>query len=117
MRALILLALALPAYAGPAATHPFPWMNGARLLRQLDQPTNHGEAAEAVTYLQGVIDATADRQWCYSATKPGTNLLQPTLTDKLRTLTPEQTRQSAGVLAVKAWAEKWPCPAQGCCHE
>jgi hypothetical protein len=116
MRALILLALALPAYAAPPATHPFPWMSGARLLSQLDQPANQAEAAEAVAYLQGVMDATADRQWCYSATKPGTNLLQPALTDKLRMLTPEQARQSAGVLAVQAWAEKWPCPARGCCH-
>lgn len=116
MRALILLAVALPAYSSPQATHPFPWMSGSRLLRQLDQPANHAEAAEAVAYLQGVMDATADRQWCYSATKPGTNLIQPALTDKLRTLTPVQARQSAGVLAVRAWAEKWPCPEQGCCH-
>lgn len=117
MRALILLTLALPAYAAPTATHPFPWMNGARLLRQLDQPATQAEATEAVAYLQGVMDATADRQWCYSATKPGTNLLQPALTDKLRGLTPEQARRSAGVLAVQAWAEKWPCRAQRCCHE
>lgn len=116
MRALFLLALALPAYAGPAATHPFPWMTGARLLRQLDRPANQAEAAEAVAYLQGVMDATADRQWCYSTTKPGTGLVQPALTDKLRTLTPAQAKQSAGVLAVQAWAEKWPC-TPGCCHE
>lgn len=116
MRALILLALALPAYASPPVTHPFPWMNGARLLRQLEQPANQAESAEAVAYLQGVMDATADQQWCYSATKPGTNLLQPALTDKLRTLTPAQARQSAGVLAVQAWAERWPCSAKACCH-
>jgi hypothetical protein len=61
------------------------------------------------------MDATADRQWCYSATRPGTNLIQPALTDKLRTLTPAQARQSARVLPVQAWTEKWPCPAQGCC--
>nr|WP_314539976.1 Rap1a/Tai family immunity protein [uncultured Massilia sp.] len=116
MRALILLALALPAYAGPPATHPFPWMSGERLLRQLDQPASQAEAAEAVAYLKGVMDATADRQWCYSTSKPGTNQMQPALTDKLRALTPSQARQSAGVLAVQAWAEKWPCPARGCCH-
>lgn len=116
MRALILLALAMPTCAAPPATHPFPWMSGERLLRQLDQPANAAEAAEAVAYLHGVMDATADRQWCYSATKPGTKLVQPALMDKLRALTPAQARQSAGVLAVQAWAEKWPCLAQGCCH-
>lgn len=116
MRALILLALALPAYAGPLATHPFPWMTGARLLRQLEQPASEVESAEAVAYLKGVMDATADRTWCYSETKPGTGLLQPALTDKLHALTPTQARQNAGVLAMQAWAERWPCPAQGCCH-
>jgi hypothetical protein len=109
------LALALPAYAAPVGTHPFPWMTGEQLLRKLDRPASQIDAAATSAYLQGVMDATADREWCYSATKPGTNQVQPVLTDKLRALPPAQVRQSAAVLAVQAWREKWPCTA-GCCH-
>jgi hypothetical protein len=115
MRALILLALALPVFAEPVATHPFPWVSGAELLRKLDRPASQAEATATSAYLQGVMDATADREWCYSATKPGTGLVQPALTDKLRSLPPAQARQSAAVLAIQAWREKWPCTAR-CCH-
>jgi Rap1a immunity proteins len=109
------LALELPAHAGPAGMHPFPWMTGAQMLRMLEHPASQAEAAAAVAYLQGVMDASADRTWCYSTTKPGTALLQPALTDKLRTLAPEQSGQSAALIAVAAWQEKWPCTAR-CCH-
>jgi len=110
------LGLMLPAFAGPPASHPFPWMTGEQLLRQLEQPTSQADAAAAVAYLQGVMDASADRQWCYSLTKPGTGLVQPALTDKLRSLAPAQAKQNAAVLVVQAWQEKWPCPPKGCCH-
>jgi hypothetical protein len=108
--------LVLPAFAGPPATHPFPWVTGEQLLQQLDRPASQAEAAAAVAYLKGVMDVSADRQWCYSLTKPGTGLVQPALTDKLRSLKAAQAKQSAAVLAVQAWQEKWPCPAKGCCH-
>lgn len=111
---LLALALAIPAFGSPITNSP--WMSGAQLLRKLDRPASPADAAEAVAYLQGVVDATADRLWCYSATKPGSAQLQPALTDKLRSLTSVQARQGAGALAVQAWAEKWPCRTQGCCH-
>jgi hypothetical protein len=113
MRALILLAIALPAYAAPAPTHPFPWITGEQILKKLNTPA---ETAEAVAYLKGVMDATADREWCYSLTKPNTALLQSALTDKLRALPPTQASDNAGVLAVSAWRSAWPCPDKGCCH-
>ncbi|GAB3436682.1 hypothetical protein GCM10027320_22530 [Massilia solisilvae] len=102
------------AQAAPAS-HPFPWMSGAQLLRQLDHPANAAESAEAVAYLKGVMDATADREWCYSQAKPGTGLLQPALTDVLRTLEPAARQANAARLAVQAWQAKWPCTV-GCCH-
>jgi hypothetical protein len=113
---LLLAALALPAIANPPGFHPFPWVTGEQLLQQLDRPANQADAAAAVAYLKGVMDASADRQWCYSLTRPGTGLVQPALTDKLRSLAPAQATQSAAVLAVQAWQEKWPCPPKGCCH-
>jgi hypothetical protein len=88
-------------------------MSGAQLLRKLNNPA---EAAEAVAYLKGVVDATADRAWCYSQTKPGSAQLQPALTDKLRALSPAQAQRSAAELAVQAWQVQWPCTSNGCCH-
>jgi hypothetical protein len=113
MRALLLLALILPAYGAPVGTHPFPWITAEQMLRKLNSGT---ETAEAVAYLKGVVDATADRDWCYSRTKPGSAQLQSTLTDALRSATAEQLRGNAGALAVSAWKRAWPCPAAGCCH-
>lgn len=40
---------------------PSPWLNGAQLLRQLEQ----GDAG-AAQYLKGVYDATESGLWCYS---------------------------------------------------
>jgi hypothetical protein len=115
MRALIFLALVTPALAEPVGTHPFPWLNAEQLLRKLEHPSSRADSAQAVAYLQGVMEVSANRSWCYSVTKPSTALLQPALTDKLRSLTPSQAKQSAAVLAVQAWQEKWPC-APRCCH-
>jgi hypothetical protein len=115
MRALIFLALAAPAFAGPVGTHPFPWLTGEQLLQKLERPASASDPIEAAAYLQGVMDASADRGWCYSATKPGTALLQPALTDKLHALPSAQVKRSAAVLAIQAWREKWPCTAR-CCH-
>lgn len=112
VRAMILLAVALPAFAAPA-THPFPWVTGEQLLAKLRNPTH---AAEAVAYLKGVIDATADREWCYSQTKPGTAQLQSALTDSLAALPAAQAHGNAAALVVGAWRDKWPCPERGCCH-
>lgn len=113
---LIALGLALPAFAGPPGTHPFPWVTGEQLLQYLERPTSQADADAAAAYLRGVMDASADRQWCYSRTKPGTAQLQPVLTDKLHSLAPAQAKQSAAALAVQAWQTKWPCPPKGCCH-
>jgi hypothetical protein len=113
MRALMLWALALPAYAAPVGTHPFPWITGQKLLEQLNRPASAGEA---VTYLKGVVDATADRDWCYSQFKPDTAQLQATLTDGLRALSPAEARNNAAALAVRIWREHWPCRGNRCCH-
>lgn len=115
MRALIFFAIVAPAFAAPVGTHPFPWLTGEQLLQKLERPARPADPMEAVSYLQGVMDTTADREWCYSLTKPGTALLQPALTDKLRALPPAEAKRSAAILAVQAWKEKWPCTA-GCCH-
>jgi hypothetical protein len=122
MRALMLLlgiTLVLPALADdtrqplPPIRAAAPWMTGARLLRMLDSAT---ETAEAVGYIKGVVDVTADREWCYSRTKPSSAQLQPALTSKLRALSPAQAQRSAAALAVEAWREQWPCLEAGCCH-
>ncbi|MFL6672904.1 MAG: Rap1a/Tai family immunity protein [Massilia sp.] len=110
MRALILagLVLATPAHAAS------PWMTGAQLLQKLLSPTG---ATEAVSYLKGVHDMTADRTWCYSAAKPGTAQLQSALVDGLRALSPAQAQRNAGELAAQIWRAKWPCQPNGCCHD
>ena len=120
MRALTLLAIAiiLPVQAKDKPLAPdhmrMPWMNGAELLRKLN---NAAETGEAVGYLKAVADMTADRDWCYSQSKPGSAQLQPVVTDKLHTLSVTQAQRSAAALAMEAWREQWPCPSVGCCHD
>jgi hypothetical protein len=104
------------ALSGSTLAHPVsqaPWMTGAQLMQKL---RGAADSAEAVAYLKGVVDSTADRQWCYSQSKPGSAQLQPVLMDKLRALPPAQAQRSAAELAVEAWRERWPCPPHGCCH-
>lgn len=113
MRALLLLALALPATAAPTTPTAPPWRTGAQLLHQLRSPA---EAAQAVAYLQGVVDATADRDWCYSRARPSSALLQAAVTDAIEAAPPALAAGSAGALALAAWQRAWPCAATGCCH-
>lgn len=116
---LLSLVLAMPAHADdahrpqPSAAVAVPWITGAQLIHKLDNPN---EAAEAVAYLKGVIDATADKDWCRSLSKPSTAALQSTLVDGLRALPLQEANRSAGALAVRIWQEKWPRSRYGCCH-
>lgn len=117
MRALILLVIALPIRAEPIPDrHPVPWVTGEVLLQQLERPRKASDPTEGVRYMMGVEDATADRDWCYSTTKPGTKQLQPALLDLIRSLPPAEAKRNAALLAVRAWKKAWPCTPE-CCHE
>jgi hypothetical protein len=109
----LLLALTLPVSAAPPAPPAPPWRTGAQLLHQLRSPA---EAAQAVSYLQGVVDATADRDWCYSRTRPSSAALQAAVTDAIETAPPALAAGSAGAIALAAWRHAWPCAGSGCCH-
>lgn len=112
-----LLVLALPALAQPVPDpHPFPWMTGATLLQKLERPRKPSDPTEGASYMMGIEDATADREWCYSKTRPGTTQLQPALLDLIRSLPPAEAKRNAALLAIRAWRKAWPC-TPGCCHE
>lgn len=109
-------AVALTAQAEPVpAPHPFPWITGAALLQKLERPRKPSDPAEAASYMMGIEDATADREWCYSKTKPGTAQIQPALLDLIRSLPPGEAKRNAALLAVRAWKKAWPCTPE-CCH-
>ena len=117
-RALFSLAvLALPLHAEPlTAPHPVPWMSGEMLLQKLERPRKPSDPTEAASYLMGIEDASANREWCYSKTKPGTTQLQPALVDLIRSLPPAEAKRNAAQLAIRAWKKAWPCTPE-CCHE
>jgi hypothetical protein len=116
-RALLgLLVLALPLHAEPLPDpHPFPWITGKALLQKLERPRKPSDPAEGALYMMGIEDATADREWCYSTTKPGTTQLQPALLDLIRSLPPAEAKRNAALLAIRAWKKVWPCTPE-CCH-
>jgi hypothetical protein len=107
--AFLLMALAC------ALADAHPWMTGDRLLQMLERPRAPADPVQGAAYLKGIEDATADRDWCYSRTKPGTKQLQPAALDLIRSLSPAEAQQSAALLAVRAWKKEWPC-VPGCCH-
>lgn len=119
MRAVLfgLMVLALPTHAGPVPDpHPFPWITGEMLLQKLERPRKPSDPTEGATYMMGIEDATADREWCYSKTKPGTTQLQPALLDLIRSLPAADAKRNAALLAIRAWKKAWPCTPE-CCHE
>lgn len=103
-----------PAKTIPA---PAPWLTGAQLLRQLEQP----EHTEAVKYVMGVFDATESGLWCYTDYKRRPTPKQPPevmrkqLTGFLRHLPRARLEERGAALVIEMWQTKWPCPPDGCC--
>lgn len=103
-----------PAKTIPA---PTPWLSGAQLLHQLEQP----EHAEAVKYVMGVYDATESGLWCYTDYKPRPTPKQPPeamrkqAIEFLRRLPRARLKERGAALVIEMWQTKWPCPPDGCC--
>jgi hypothetical protein len=95
---------------------PSPWLTGAQLLARLEK-----RDGEAVVYLQGVFDATESGLWCYTdrrhvkLAKPAPEAVRTDAMAYLRRQPRAKLRESAAVLIVEMWQERWPCPPEGCC--
>jgi hypothetical protein len=100
----------LAAHAGATPVYR-PHMNGAQLVRDVQAEPGEGlnsiRRLQAISYINGVADASAGRSWC-PAGKPVPHELPYLVAEELAK-TPDRLAGDASALIVAALAKLFPC--------
>ncbi len=101
--------------AGPAAGYR-PQMTGAQLVRDmLAEPgkgTNSIRRERAMGYIDGIADATVNRDWCPS-NKVLPHELNYFLIESIAKLSPARLKGDAAALIISALGRTYPCRTGG----